>query len=172
MLRREEVKVELKKDEDRGKSFGEKLSSLREKITGRLLDRAEGLQKRLLSLFDAKRSLLEGPCSKGELLAEAKAALRQYQQQFGLERLLGENLKKSMLNGGAYPLRPDHLKAMIFPDNDFSKIIYALIDEALLEKVVASIPDMGTLSAAERARELKKLDDQILQLEKEIGEGD
>ena len=165
MLHKEEVKAQLKQDLERGQKFIERVEEIRSKTLGALVERGEALQNRLTGLLDAKRRLLEGPCSKQEILAEAKSALKMYQQQFGFERRLRENIQKAMANGGAFPLRPDHLKAMIFPDNDFSKIIYALIDEALLEKVVASIPDVGALSAAERARELKKLDDQIFKLE-------
>ena len=173
MLRREEVKLELSKDAQREKELTDKISAIRERTMGSLIEKGEALQNRFTRLLNAKRSLFEAPCSKQELLTEAKIALKKYQEQIGLPRLLAENLSKSMANGGAFPLRPDHMKTTVFADGDFSKIIYWVVTEALLEKVVAGLPDLeGALSAAERARELKKLDDQILQLEKEIGEED
>jgi hypothetical protein len=167
MLRKEETKLELKRDEDRANKFTEMVESLRGKILGTLTERCEVLQKRLQALLTSKRELLEAPCSKQEILAEAKSALRKYRQQFGIERFIVENLKKSMLNGGAFPLRPDHLKETIFRNESWPEImIFSMITDEMVEKVVGAIPEPeGALSLNGRTKWLKKLDEDIEKLE-------
>ena len=167
MLRKEETKMELARDENRAKKFTEMVESLRGKILGTLTERCEVLQKRLAGLMDAKRGILEAPVTKGEMLGLAKEALGTYKQKFGIERFLADNLSKSMLSGGAHPLRVETLKELILRHENWPQmVLFSMVDDRMLEDVVSALPEpANALSSSEREKALKKLDGEILNLE-------
>ena len=85
----------------------------------------------------------------------------------GIERFLAENLKKAMANGGTFPLRPENLKESVLRDENFQQmVLFSMITDERVEGVISGLPEPeGALSSGERAKRLKKIDEEISNLE-------
>lgn len=166
MLKHEEKVKILEEDQRRKKIIDTITDNVAIEIKDAIQKKVQGIKNKLIGLLEEKREILSLPLTKAETLEMAKSALRENRRLY-LDEFLAKHLSDCQTQNVDAPLSPRSFQLGCFFNDDYWKLIYAIIKEEDLEKAAKTLPDVG-LSSAERNAQIKALDAKIAALEGQI----
>jgi DNA repair exonuclease SbcCD ATPase subunit len=133
---------------------------------GKIRKKAESLKAKIQELIDKKAETFTLPRSREETLELALDALKENWKKFFFEELLVPHLKDCQTGMTSF-LNPDNVRVHLFTERNIWRLAYQIITEEDVKKAVEMLPDTG-ISSTDRDAAIKKLDLEILALEREI----
>lgn len=128
-------------------------------------EKAEELKGKIKALVDKKGAIIRAPRCKAETIALAKEALREGRKQWFFEGILLKNLK-DFQNQADHFMSEISMKYLLGSDKAW-KIAYWIITDKDIENAAGMLPDIG-LSVVERDAQMKAIDKEIAELERQI----
>jgi hypothetical protein len=131
-----------------------------------LQDRFDSFRAKIQALRDKKDELLRLPNTVEETVRSAKESLRAQRRDY-IQKILGAHLK-DIQAGKDHPFNPLTFKVHTFDVGNCWQLAFFAFNEKDIEEAAAELDASIGIDEEKREAEIKKVDRQILQLEKEL----
>jgi hypothetical protein len=156
-------------ERDKMRQLGKEIVTAKDEIVARKIDKIQrhyqGLETQLQKLRDRRTELLTEPATREETLEQAKSRLQGGKKAF-IVSLLADHLTFCQESCVA-PFSDLDLKMHLFDESKAWKLFFFSVTEGDLDEAFKSLPKIG-ISQADRDAAVKKIDDEIAAIRKEI----